>query len=53
VYGFTSDVLEPSRTCIDDGDRQDVRDRLLSAVPPLVDELPPGEQVVITLPMLR
>lgn len=53
VYGFTSEVLEPARTCIDDGDRQEVRDRLLSAVPPLVDELPAGEQVVITLPMLR
>jgi hypothetical protein len=53
VSAFTSHLLAPARTCIDDAARQLVRDRLLSGVPPLVDELPAGEQVVITLPVLR
>jgi hypothetical protein len=53
VIAFTSQLLAPARTCIDDGARQSVRDQLLSAVPPLVDQLPSGDQVVITLPALR
>jgi hypothetical protein len=53
VGTLTSDLLAPARTCIDGSVRQDVRDRLLSAVPPLVEDLPAGEQVVITLPVLR
>jgi hypothetical protein len=53
VTAFTSDLLAPARTCIDDATRQDLRDRLLSGVPPLVDELPAGDQVVITLPVFR
>ncbi|HXA31478.1 MAG TPA: hypothetical protein VNV87_04395 [Acidimicrobiales bacterium] len=53
VHAFTSQLLAPARTCIDDVARQAVRDQLLSAIPPLVDELPAGDQVVITLPVLR
>ncbi|MGA8369582.1 MAG: hypothetical protein WB765_05595 [Acidimicrobiales bacterium] len=53
VRTLTSDLLAPARTCIGSSARQDVRDRLLSAVPPLVEDLPAGEQVVITLPVLR
>ncbi|MGH8996743.1 MAG: hypothetical protein ACRDYB_12045 [Acidimicrobiales bacterium] len=50
---FTSQLLAPAPTCVAAPARQAVRDRLLSAVPPLVDQLPTGEQVVITLPVLR
>jgi hypothetical protein len=53
VSAFTSRLLAPARTCVDDVARQAARDRLLSAVPTLVDELPAGDQVVITLPVLR
>jgi hypothetical protein len=53
VRTLTSDLLAPARACIDGSARQDVRDRVLSAVPPLVEELRAGEQVVITLPVLR
>lgn len=53
VNAFTEQLLAPAHTCVDDVARQSVRDQLLSAVPSLVDELPPGDQVVITLPVLR
>ncbi len=53
VSAFTSQLLAPANTCIDDVARQSVRDRLLSAVPSLVDELPAGDQVIVTLPVLR
>lgn len=53
VNAFTSQLLAPAHTCVDDVARQSVRDHLLSAVPSLVDELPAGDQVVITLPVLR
>ena len=53
VRTLTSELLAPAHTCIDGRARQDVRDRLLSPVPPLVEDLPAGEQVAITLPVLR
>jgi len=53
VNAFTSQLLAPAHTCIDDVARQSVRDQLLSAVPSLVDALPAGDQVIITLPVLR
>jgi hypothetical protein len=53
VSAFTAQLLAPARTCVDDVARQAARDRVLSAVPTLVDELPAGDQVVITLPVLR
>ncbi|HEX3566470.1 MAG TPA: hypothetical protein VHU17_13950 [Acidimicrobiales bacterium] len=53
VKAFTAQLLAPAHTCVDDGARQSVRDHLLSAVPSLVDQLRAGDQVVITLPVLR
>ncbi len=53
VQALTSELLAPAHACIDAPARQGVRDRLLSAVPPLVEQLPAGEQVAITLPVLR
>ncbi len=49
----TQDLLAPAGAPVDDGDRLRIRDRLAAAIPPLVERLPHGQEVVVTLPLLR
>ena len=49
----TSKILAPPGALVDPGDRQCLRERLVDAVPALVEKLPVGDQIVVTLPLLR
>ena len=50
---LTAAILAPPLAPIGPSDRQLVRHRLLDAVPALVEKLPVGDQIVVTLPLLR
>jgi hypothetical protein len=50
---LTATILAPPVTPIGPNDRQQVRDRLLDAVPALAEKLADGDQIVVTLPLLR
>ncbi len=45
--------LEPATGAIDDSLRDRLRDRLVSGIAPVVEGLPAGEPVVVSLPLLR
>ncbi len=49
----TLDVSAPAGGRVDASDLLRIRDRLIAALPPVVERLPPGEQLVMTLPLLR
>lgn len=49
----TLDVSAPAGGRVDTSDLLRIRDRLDAALPPVVERLPPGEQLVMTLPLLR
>ncbi|HEX3840309.1 MAG TPA: hypothetical protein VHU85_05930 [Acidimicrobiales bacterium] len=49
----TAAILAPAAAPIGPADRKWVRQRLLDAVPSLVEELPAPAQVVVTVPLLR
>ncbi len=50
---LTRELLAPSGPAVDDSARLAVRRRLVSTLAPLVELLPAGTQVVLTLPLLR
>jgi hypothetical protein len=49
----TIDLLAPPLPPVDDRSRTGVRDRLVAALAPLMEELPPGDQVVVNPALLR
>jgi hypothetical protein len=49
----TARILASPEVAIGPSDRQLVRQRLLDAVPALVEKLPVGDQIVVTLPLVR
>ncbi|MGO9030046.1 MAG: hypothetical protein ACLQOZ_15640 [Acidimicrobiales bacterium] len=50
---ITAALLAPATAEVSTETRLAVRDRLLAAAPGLVERLPPGEQVVLTIALLR
>jgi hypothetical protein len=50
---ITAKILAPPGAPVDPGDRQRLRQHLLDAVPAWVEKLPVGDQIVVTLPLLR
>jgi hypothetical protein len=50
---LTASVVAPSTAEVSPEARRTVRDRLAHTVPSLVDGLPPGDQVVVTIGLLR
>lgn len=49
----TRALTAPAVTCVTDDDRARIREELVSALAPIVERLPRGEQMVVTLPLLR
>jgi hypothetical protein len=49
----TLDLSAPAGSRVDDSELLQIRDRLTAALPPVAVRLPAGEQVVMTLPLLR
>jgi hypothetical protein len=50
---LTASVVAPAHAEVSPAARQAVRDRLAQSVPGLVERLPPGDQVVLTIGLLR
>jgi hypothetical protein len=50
---FAAVIVAPPTAHVDDHDRSDVRDQLLSTLPSIASRLPSGDQVVINMPLLR
>ncbi len=53
AHELTAAILAPPLAPIGHGDRQLVRHNLTNAIPAMVENLPLGDQVVVTLAMLR
>ena len=53
VSELTRELTAPPPAPVDDQVRRRIRDRLVSGVRPAIDRLPPGEHVLVTLPVLR
>jgi len=49
----TLDLSAPAGARVDDSELAQIRDRLMVALPPVIECLPAGQQVVMTLPLLR
>ncbi len=50
---LTRELTAPPPVSIDDGARLAIRDRLVSAIRPVVERLAPGDDVLVDLPLLR
>jgi hypothetical protein len=53
VTELTRQLTAPPPCPVADGPRLRIREQLVSGVGPIVDRLPPGDQVQVTLPLLR
>jgi hypothetical protein len=53
VIDRTLDLLAPPLPPVDDRTRTEVRDRLVATLAPLMEQLPPGDQVVVNPALLR